>query len=84
MYKPDGEDKEGDPLILEKKNGAMLLDSSIHVGWEFMKWGLQLTKEEVEQMELVEISLLSSYMECLKTGWEGEEGEENEGFVSAS
>ena len=72
---------EGDLVLLEKQNGAMLLDSSIHVGWEFMKWALQLTGEEVQQIEFVDVSLLESYMRCLKTGWQGEEGEEKEAFL---
>ena len=78
---PDEDDVEGDPVLLEKPNGAMLLDSSIHVGWEFMKWALQLTGEEVQQIEFVDVSLLESYMRCLKTGWQGEEGEEKEAFL---
>ena len=42
---------------------------------------MQLTKEEVEKIEFVEISLLNTFMECWKTGWQGEEGEEKEEFL---
>ena len=76
-----GESDDLDEVILEKSTGAMLLDSSICAGFEFMKWALELSVEQVQQIEFVEPSLVERYMTCLKTGWEGEEGEEKEEFL---
>ena len=55
----------GDEVVLPSEDGSWLLDQHLNAGWQYIKWGLKLQKEDAE---CVPADLVRNFMKILLKG----------------